>query len=162
MGEYRLSPRAERDLEEIWLYTEGRWSAAQPDSYLADRDTGALIDMIEELAVNPAKGRPVDDIRPGYRKQPAGARFIFYRQFIRASRSSVSCTRAWMCLAAFPGRIRRTKTSQSRPVLPVGKSAFAAVRPHRLAGVEQVPAGVVAGQHSRGERAHEVGQRAQR
>lgn len=75
MGEYRLSPRAEHDLEEIWLYTEGRWSAAQ-----ADRYTGALIDMIEELAANPAKGRPVDDIRPGYRKQPTGAHFIFYRQ----------------------------------------------------------------------------------
>ena len=75
MGEYRLSPRAERDLEEIWRYTEGRWSAAQ-----ADRYTGALIDMIEELAADPAKGRPVDDIRPGYRKRSAGAHFIFYRQ----------------------------------------------------------------------------------
>jgi toxin ParE1/3/4 len=75
MGEYRLSPRAERDLEEIWLYTEGRWSAAQ-----ADRYTAALIDTIEELAANPTKGRPADNIRPGYRKQSAGAHFIFYRQ----------------------------------------------------------------------------------
>lgn len=78
MAEYRLSPRAERDLEEIWRYTEGRWSAAQ-----ADRYAGALIDMIdmiEELAANPAQGRPADDVRPGYRKQPAGAHFIFYRQ----------------------------------------------------------------------------------
>lgn len=75
MTEYRLSPRAEHDLEEIWLYTASRWSTAQ-----ADRYTGALIDMIEALAANPAKGRPAGDLRPGYRKQPSGAHFIFYRQ----------------------------------------------------------------------------------
>lgn len=65
MSEGRLSPRAERDLQEIWLYTEGRWSAAR-----ADRDTRALIDMIDELAANPGKGRAIDNIfyrqdRPG-------------------------------------------------------------------------------------------------
>ena len=75
MGEYRFSPRAERDLEEIWRYTQDRWSAAQ-----ADRYTGALIDMVEELAAHPAKGRPVDHIRAGYRRQAAGSHVIFYRQ----------------------------------------------------------------------------------
>jgi toxin ParE1/3/4 len=75
MSAYRISPRAERDLEEIWLYTEGRWSAAQ-----ADRYAGALIDMIEALAADPGLGRKIDDVRPGYRKQAAGSHFIFYRQ----------------------------------------------------------------------------------
>lgn len=75
MGEYRISPRAERDLEEIWRYTESRWSAEQ-----ADRYANALIDMIEELAANPERGRRIDDIRPGYRKQAVGSHFIFYRQ----------------------------------------------------------------------------------
>lgn len=75
MGEYRISPRAERDLEEIWLYSQGRWSAEQ-----ADRYAGALIDMIEALAADPEKGRRIDDIRPGYRKQAAGSHVIFYRQ----------------------------------------------------------------------------------
>jgi toxin ParE1/3/4 len=75
MGEYRISPRAERDLQEIWLYSEIRWSAEQADRYV-----GALIDMIETLAAAPEKGRAIDDIRPGYRKQAAGSHFIFYQQ----------------------------------------------------------------------------------
>lgn len=75
MSEYRLSPLAERDLEEIWLYSERTWSADQ-----ANRYTGAVIDMIEDLARSPDKGRPAGDIRPGYRKQATGAHFIFYRQ----------------------------------------------------------------------------------
>ena len=35
--------------------------------------------MIEALAADPKKGRRIDDIRPGYRKQAAGSHFIFYR-----------------------------------------------------------------------------------
>ena len=30
---YRLSPLAERDLEEIWFYTFENWSAEQADRY---------------------------------------------------------------------------------------------------------------------------------
>ena len=75
MGEYRVSPRAVRDLEEIWRYTESRWSADQADLY-----TGRLIDTIEDLAANQEMGREIDEIRPGYRKHAAGTHFIFYRQ----------------------------------------------------------------------------------
>ncbi|HSU06154.1 MAG TPA: type II toxin-antitoxin system RelE/ParE family toxin [Acetobacteraceae bacterium] len=46
----------------------------------ADRYAGALIDMMEALAADPSKGRTVDDISPGYRKQAVGSHFIFYRQ----------------------------------------------------------------------------------
>jgi toxin ParE1/3/4 len=30
---YRLSPQAERDLEEIWRYTSDNWSVEQADRY---------------------------------------------------------------------------------------------------------------------------------
>jgi toxin ParE1/3/4 len=32
--EYRLTPRAERDLEDIWRYTTKRWSADQAETYV--------------------------------------------------------------------------------------------------------------------------------
>ncbi len=67
MGDYRLSPRADLDLEEIWRYLATRWSAAQ-----ADRYADAPIDMMEVLAADPAKGREVEDIGPGYRQQAVG------------------------------------------------------------------------------------------
>lgn len=70
---YRLTPRAEADLEEIWLYTFKHWSAEQADSYLA-----AIITAFSQLATGKASGRPVD-IRDGYFKYPAGSHFIFYR-----------------------------------------------------------------------------------
>jgi toxin ParE1/3/4 len=70
---YRLSPRAEADLEEIWLYTFKNWSLEQADIYL-----NAFVDAFEELAAGQRTGRPVD-IREGYFKHPVGAHFVFYR-----------------------------------------------------------------------------------
>ena len=73
MAIYRLSPRAEGDLEDIWLYTFNRWSLQQADRYHAD-----FINTFEKLASGEKKGRPVD-IRDGYLKYPVGSHFIFYR-----------------------------------------------------------------------------------
>ncbi len=70
---YRLAPRAESDLEEIWLYTSENWSFDQ-----ADRYHNAIVDAFEDLAAGRWTGRPVD-IREGYFKHPVGAHFIFYR-----------------------------------------------------------------------------------
>lgn len=70
---YRLSPRAETDLEEIWLYTFKNWSLEQADIY-----HNAIVDAFEELATGRKTGRPVD-IREGYFKYPAGAHLVFYR-----------------------------------------------------------------------------------
>ena len=67
MGDYRLFPRADLDLEEISRCSATLWSAAQ-----ADRYAEALIDMMEVSAADPAKGREVEDIGPGYRKQAVG------------------------------------------------------------------------------------------
>ena len=43
--QYQLSPLAEADLEDIWLYTLKHWSLEQADRYHHD-----LIDAIEALA----------------------------------------------------------------------------------------------------------------
>jgi toxin ParE1/3/4 len=71
---YRLSPLAERDLEDIWLYTFENWSAEQ-----ADRYHNQIITAIEGLAGGGRQGRAIDDIRPGYRKLAVASHFLFYR-----------------------------------------------------------------------------------
>ncbi len=71
---YRLSPLAEADLEDIWLYTYKHWSLAQADQYHRD-----LVVAIESLAKGIKTGRKVD-IRPGYLKYSVGQHLIFYRQ----------------------------------------------------------------------------------
>lgn len=70
---YRLSPLAEADLEEIWLYTFSNWSAEQADSY-----HNAIVAAFEGLAAGTKAGRSVD-IREGYFKYAVGAHFVFYR-----------------------------------------------------------------------------------
>ena len=42
---YRLSPLAEADLDEIWLYTRDHWSVQQADQYVSD-----ILDVCEKLA----------------------------------------------------------------------------------------------------------------
>lgn len=70
---YRLSPRAESDLEEIWLYTFKNWSPEQADS-----SHNAIVDAFENRAAGRKTGRSID-IREGYFKFPAGAHLVFYR-----------------------------------------------------------------------------------
>lgn len=70
---YRLSPHAEADLEEIWLYTFNRWSLEQADSYQA-----TLVKAFEGLVSGVKVGRPAE-IRRGYFKYPVGSHMVFYR-----------------------------------------------------------------------------------
>lgn len=70
---YRLSPLAETDLEDIWLYTFRHWSLAQADSYHAD-----LVAAFGQLASGDRTGRKAD-VREGYFKCPVGAHVVFYK-----------------------------------------------------------------------------------
>jgi toxin ParE1/3/4 len=70
---YRLSPRAEIDLEDIWLYTVRNWSAAQAEHYHS-----RLMAAIEDLASGVRTGRNLE-VRAGYLKCPVGLHFICYR-----------------------------------------------------------------------------------
>ncbi len=68
---YRLTPLAESDLEEIWLYTFRRWSIEQADRYHA-----LVVAAFDEIAAGQRVGRPLN-IRDGYFKYPVGAHIIF-------------------------------------------------------------------------------------
>ena len=74
MASYRLSPLAESDLEQIWLYTLNEWSLDQANRYYDQ-----IMDAIEELASGQKQGRDID-IRDGYLKYPVGRHFVFFRR----------------------------------------------------------------------------------
>jgi toxin ParE1/3/4 len=69
-----LSPRAQADIEDIWNYTAVNWGSRQAELYVRQ-----LQSSIEAIAQDPALGRSCDEIRPGYRKFPAGTHVLFYR-----------------------------------------------------------------------------------
>lgn len=71
---YRLSPRAEQDLDDIWGYTVRTWSVEQAEIYHAD-----IISAIIALSKGDRQGRDVGDLRAGYFKYPVGHHFLFYR-----------------------------------------------------------------------------------
>lgn len=73
MSTYRLTPAARRDLSRIWDYSEERWGLQQAEVYLRDLQT-----CLERLADDPRRGRPRDEVRPGYRSRAVGNHVVFY------------------------------------------------------------------------------------
>jgi len=71
-GTYLLSPRAEADLEEIWLYTAERWSVEQAESYTND-----IFDTFERLAEQLMVGRLVS-VREGYFRALTGRHAVYF------------------------------------------------------------------------------------
>ncbi len=71
---YKLSPRAQTDLEEIWAYTERGWGFDQATFY-----TRQIAHDIATIAARPAMGRACPEIRAGYYKYPTGSHVLFYR-----------------------------------------------------------------------------------
>ena len=69
---YQLSPLAEVDLEEIWLYTARNWSIEQADSYHR-----SLVATFEGLAAGKKTGRPVD-VLPKFQKHLCGSHVIYF------------------------------------------------------------------------------------
>ena len=74
MGEYILSKRALRDLEEIGDYTVTKWSEDQAEIYVR-----MMLQECRHLADRPLIGRAYDLYRPGIRGYPCGKHVIFYR-----------------------------------------------------------------------------------
>jgi toxin ParE1/3/4 len=71
---YQLTPLAEADLEEIWLYTLRTWSLEQADSYHRD-----LVAALDGLATGRKVGRKVD-VNPGYLKYAVGVHIVYFRE----------------------------------------------------------------------------------
>jgi plasmid stabilization system protein ParE len=74
MARHHLSPQAEAELDEIWLYVTEHSSVGAADG-LIDRLTDAFL----LLAGQPYMGRSRDELREGYRSLPLGEYVIFYR-----------------------------------------------------------------------------------
>lgn len=70
---YRLSPLAEADLEDIWLYTFRQWSQEQADEYY-----GSIVLAIAGLASGRNVGQRTD-VREGYWKYKVGKHVIYFR-----------------------------------------------------------------------------------
>ena len=71
---YKISEKAEEDLEDIWLYTLSIWSREQADRYL-----NLIFDEIAYVSVNPKSGQDFDHIRKGYRCAKVKSHLIFYK-----------------------------------------------------------------------------------
>ena len=71
---YIISKKAVIDLEEIWLFTVDKWSVVQADRYYL-----LIIDEIDFICKNITCGKPLDNIRKGYRATKVKSHLIFYR-----------------------------------------------------------------------------------
>jgi len=71
---YRLSPAADADLRDIWLYTARNWSVEQ-----ADRYTDALQRSLDTIVAMPEIARERREFSPPVRVQPSAQHVIIYR-----------------------------------------------------------------------------------
>jgi toxin ParE1/3/4 len=75
VAEYRLTPAAERDFDEIFDYTVQRWDLEQ-----AFRYTHKLEAALSALAASPTAGLDSREIRAGYRRHIVGSHVIYFQQ----------------------------------------------------------------------------------
>lgn len=72
---YRLTPLAESDLEEIWLYTFQNWSIEQADTYIS-----SFVAAFEALSTGKKQGR-LADVRQDFKKYLCGSHMIYYLEY---------------------------------------------------------------------------------
>jgi len=73
---YIISQEAIDDLENIWVYTLNKWSAAQADRYY-----NIIINEIEYISSNFGIGKSFEHIRIGYRASKVKSHLIFYKMY---------------------------------------------------------------------------------
>lgn len=73
-GKLTLTPRARRDLDDIWDYSRNRWGERRAEAYLRQLslDMRTVVDI-------PRLGQAAEEIRPGYRRFRSGSHVLFYR-----------------------------------------------------------------------------------
>lgn len=74
MAEYRLSPRAQGDLDAIFEYTVGHWDLTQ-----AMRYTDLIEAACADLAEAPQQAQGCGKIRPGYRRRGVEQHVIYFQ-----------------------------------------------------------------------------------
>lgn len=73
MNRFRLTSRAERDVDEIWLYI------ARDNTQAADRLMGSFLDRFQMLADRTRLGRQRDELNAGLRSFVVGNYVVLYR-----------------------------------------------------------------------------------
>ena len=74
LSAYLLTPAAQHDLEDIWLYTAQTWSMAQ-----ADRYSDIMEDTFDRLLFMPEMARERTEFDPPVRIHPSAEHLIIYR-----------------------------------------------------------------------------------
>lgn len=74
MAEFRLSPRAQRDLEGVFDYTVAQWGLPQ-----AQRYTDLIEAACADLAEAPQQAQGCANIRPRYRRRTVEQHVIYFR-----------------------------------------------------------------------------------
>lgn len=74
MAEYRLGPRAQRDLDGVFDYSVARWGLRQ-----AMRYTDLIAAACADLAEAPQQAQGCATIRPGYRRRSVEQHVIYFR-----------------------------------------------------------------------------------
>ena len=77
MARYTVSPKAKRELVEIWAYI------ARDGVNHADRWLARVYELFAILGTAPALGPTADEIHPGVRRFPLGQYIIYYRITMR-------------------------------------------------------------------------------
>lgn len=75
MTDWRLTPRARADLDDIWDYTAETWGVAQAEAYIR-----AIAATCDGIASGSAATQSAEHIRAGYRRALSGRHVLFYRQ----------------------------------------------------------------------------------
>ena len=76
LNSYELSAEADKDLEEIYDYTEAEFGENQAIKYLLGLD-----ELFSFLSVHPKAGRTRNEIRTGLRSSSYVSHIVFYRCF---------------------------------------------------------------------------------
>ena len=74
MAEYRLSPRAQRDLDAVFDYTAAKWGLQQ-----AVRYTDLIEAACAALADAPLQAQSCANIKPGYRRWSIERHIIYFQ-----------------------------------------------------------------------------------
>jgi toxin ParE1/3/4 len=74
MRRLEFTPRARRDIEEIWEHSVDQFGLAKADLYLRDIQRAAMT-----VTDDPRRGLACDEIRPGYQKFSVGSHVLFFK-----------------------------------------------------------------------------------
>jgi toxin ParE1/3/4 len=74
MTHLEFTPRARRDVEEIWEYSFEHFGVDKAEAYVRDIQRAAVTVMED-----PRRGLACDEIRSGYRKFSVGSHIFFFK-----------------------------------------------------------------------------------